>query len=81
MHKTIYMLVIFFSCNKCKITHQILVTIYGAISSGKKVLRYWYQDASIRRSERVKREKPDYYDALEFDNKRKMPTASNRCER
>ena len=51
------------------------------VRSGKKVLRYWYQDASIRRSERVKREKPDYYDALEFDNKRKMPTASNRCER
>ena len=34
-----------------------------------------------RRSERGKREIPDYYDALEFDNKRKMPTASNRCER
>ena len=29
-----------------------------------------------RRSERVKREKPDYYDALEFDNKRKTTTTS-----
>jgi hypothetical protein len=27
-----------------------------------------------RRSERVKREKPDYYDALEFENKRKTST-------
>ena len=31
-----------------------------------------------RRSERVKREKPDYYDALEFDNKRKSTTTPTR---
>lgn len=31
-----------------------------------------------RRSERVKRERPDYYDALEFDNKRKNNTTPTR---
>lgn len=34
-----------------------------------------------RRSERVKREKPDYYDALEFDNKRKSTNTPTRAKR
>jgi hypothetical protein len=33
-----------------------------------------------RRSERVKREKPDYYDALEFENKRKATTTPTRLD-
>lgn len=34
-----------------------------------------------RRSERVKREKPDYYDALDFENKRKTTPTRPRRER